>query len=159
MHGVLENASMQRVLVSLTTAFFLAACHDAGADTLAAARTRYDALTKAGTPVASRDFDAVLAQLRAVPAGGRSRAEADALERQIEDARKTPPVVLAAPARSLDEQLAQARIECDGLQHQLPALEGDARKAKLELFDACRRRAAELEAKLAPPPDAGAPGL
>ncbi len=157
MRGVLENAPMQRVLVSLTTAFFLTACHDAGADAFAAARTRYEALTKAGTPVASRDFDVVLSQLRAVPAGGRSRADADALERQIEDSRKTPPAVIAAPTLSLDEQLADARIECDGLQHQLPALEGDARKAKMELLDACRRRAAELEAKLAPPPDAGAP--
>jgi hypothetical protein len=112
----------------------LAGCHDAGSDALAAARSQYAALTKAGTPVRSRDYDAVLKTLASIPDGSRAKGGALALEKTIEKARAdAPPLGVGASPVTLEE----TRAECERLA---------ASKDKQELLDACRRRLEALEA-------------
>jgi hypothetical protein len=124
----------------------LCACHDPGSDTLAAARLQVEALQKAGTPVQSRDYDAVLKTLDAISDSSRAKGDAKALVKTITDARAKVPEPAVPHALSHEEALTDLRAECDRLAEQQKSLQGEARARKQELLDACRRRLADLEA-------------
>ncbi len=141
---------MRRPGLVLLVLLALCACHDEGRDTLAKVKGQYAALIQAGTPPRSRDYDALLKDLESIPKSSRARAEADQLVRAITNARgpalERPLAV--APRPDVNAELAEARAECERLVKELAALDGDARKAKLELLDACRRRADTLNEAL-----------
>lgn len=137
----------------LVVVLALCACKDEGKDTLAKVKTQYAALIAVGTPAQSRDFDALLKDLDSIPSSSGARAEADKLKAAIVAARgPRAGRPLAVPARPLPDlgapevqaQLEATRAECERLAKELGTLDGDARKAKLELLDACRRRTDEL---------------
>lgn len=167
--------------LALCAVALLCACHDAGNDTLARVKTQYAALLQVGTPAQSRDFDALLKELRAIPKSSRARGEADKLVRAIEAARgstvERPLAVAATPlpdlgAPQVQAQLEATRAECERLakelnsdvgespcgatnadggsinQRRCASAEGEQRKQRLEVLDACRRRADELVASL-----------
>jgi hypothetical protein len=142
---------MRRLALCAVT--LLCACHDAGDDALAKVKTQYAALLQVGTPAQSRDFDALLKELDAIPKSSRARGEADKLKRAIEAARgssiERPLAVAATPlpdlgAPRVQVQLEATRAECERLAKDVSGTEGEQRKQKLELLDACRRRADEL---------------
>ena len=130
----------------------LLACHDAGQDTLARVKGQYTALLQAGTPAQSRDFDALLKELDSIPKSSRARAGADELVRAIAAARGgvvERPLAVASPVppvgpEAVQRELTQTRAECERLAKELSGVEGEARTGKLELLDACRRRADTL---------------
>jgi hypothetical protein len=127
----------------LVLAIALAGCHDPGRDTYRTAQGQYDALMKAGTPAQSRDFDLVLKTLASIPQSSRARGDADALAKEISDARaRVPP---PPPVRSPQEELIATRAECQRLKSELEGKELAARTRKQELLDACERRLAELD--------------
>lgn len=135
----------------------LCACDDAGKDTLAKVKTQYAALLQVGTPAESRDFDPLLKDLDSIPKSSAARGEADQLAKAIRSARgmkvERPLAVPAGPlpdlgAPEVQAKLEQTRAECERLAKELGGKEGDERKQKLELLDACRRRADELVASL-----------
>ena len=122
-------------------AILLSACHDSGRDTLAMARGQYDALRKAGTPLQSHDYDAVMKSLNAIPDSSGAKSDAQELRRSIEAERaKLPPLAPAAP----QDARAETKAECDRLRDELKSLAFDARTRKQEVLDACERRLAEL---------------
>ncbi|MBL8957668.1 MAG: hypothetical protein JNK82_43235 [Myxococcaceae bacterium] len=134
----------------------LLACTDErGKETLAKVKGQYAALVQAGTPPRSRDYDALLKDLESIPPASNVRKEADVLIRAITHARgpalERPLAVAGRP--DVNAELAEARAECERIAKELPGLGGEARKAKLEVLDACRRRADELSESLAHGPD------
>jgi len=140
-----------RSLGVLSLLFLVAACHDAGQDTLAKVKTQYGALVQAGTPPRSRDWDALLRELESIPKSSRARPEAEQLVRAITTARQGAverPLAVAGRA-DIAAELNAARAECEQLAKDLAGLEGDARKAKLDVLSACRRRADAISNALA----------
>jgi hypothetical protein len=112
---------MRRLAVAV--ALSLTACHDSGADTLAAARAKYEALLAAGASPSARSFEPLLEELRSIPADSRASAEARALIANIEAARGArAPLPLAAHG-------------CEGL---TPGLDPTKQR---EVLEECRRRA------------------
>lgn len=156
---------MRRLAVTLT--LLLLACHDAGQDTLKVAKGQYEALLTAGTPAQSLDFLKVKQTLDSIPSSSRAYDEARKLSKAIDAARGQPigrPLaVVATPvpdlgAPELQRQLEAARAECERLAKDLSGAEGDERKHKLEVLDACRRRVDDLSDAIAhSEPDGGAP--
>lgn len=131
----------------------LLACKDAGDDVLAQVKTQYTSLLQTGTPAQSRDFEKLLETLATIPKSSHARKEADQLKAAIETARgpkiERPLAVPATPLPDLGAPELQARLEatrgeCERLAKDLSGAEGEARKQKLEVLDACRRRLDEL---------------
>jgi hypothetical protein len=121
----------------------LCACHDAGRDTLDAARGQYQTLRDSRVPMQSHDYDAVLSTLASIPESSRSKSDARALADQIEKARATAPMLAAHEPRG--PTAAETRAECERLRTEAKTLTLDARTKKQEVLDACERRLAELE--------------
>ena len=114
--------------LAVAVALCLTACHDSGADTLAAARAKYQALLAAGAPVSARPFDEVLEELRSIPQDSRASGEARALIANLEAARgERAPLPLAAAG-------------CEALAKALPGKEGAQRQRQLDALADCRRR-------------------
>lgn len=143
----------------LSALLCLSACRDAGVESLAAAKARYAALISKTTPLESKDYDELLASLKAIPSSSKVNAEAVAMATAIEHARAgrvraplsraQPEAVPTLPSlEALRDELLATRKECAALAAGLGTLKDAARAARYELLDACQRRAVTLDDEL-----------
>jgi hypothetical protein len=138
-----------RCLGALLAASLALACADPGVEQLKAAKAHYQALLEKSTPLQAPEFEALSAELAAVPEGSKARAEARALLASLEGARKTPvraPLAVLGAA-ALEPEVSAQLAACAALARQLGATEDDAGRDRLmRALDACRARAERLDA-------------
>lgn len=136
----------------LMCAFLLcAACRDAGAERWARGKAAYDQLINQGAQPRAGGFDQVLDDLRAVPPGHARAAEADRLIRAIEGARAAPvrtPLALNPAGGTRPEEL-EAQLRACARLAELAGRDGGVEKRLIEALESCRRKAEEIDVRLA----------
>ncbi|MDP1822749.1 MAG: hypothetical protein Q8L48_05895 [Archangium sp.] len=147
---------MSRSAVLLITTLLFTSCRDEAAEAFARADLQYRALLDQAARPEDARFDAVLSELKKVPATSRHFAAAQKLLRGIEAGRRTQvrtPLALGPNGRrapALEAQLAAcARLAV------IAASDGGVDQRALAGLEACRKQAEQLELRFSHPEEYG----
>ena len=140
--------------VLLLTLVLFTSCRDEAAEAFARAQLQHHALLAQAARPEDVRFDAVLADLRSVPAGSKHSAEAQKLLTSIEAGRghavRTP--LALAPNGRRDARLEAQLAACARLAA-IAGADGGVDQRAMVALEACRFQAEKLELRLSHPED------
>lgn len=146
-------------VLSLGLCWVLVSGCDSGKKQFQEANAQYEALVDQGVPPTDPAWDAVVASLEKVPAGSRSRPEADKRLAAIRGLRGSlPPRPLATPGATGPgtSEADVKRAACEALAKKLgQTTEAAAREPLNKALEQCRADLVRLEARSHPPGEEG----